>query len=272
MSVALVKPFAIAKHEGVDQVEAELLNMPQVDPNTVHRFGPGIYIREVTIPAGVMCIGHSHKYAHTNMVLSGSAVAMIDGEIHKIKAPAIFAAPPGRKIIYATEECVWHNIYATTETNVENLEKMLVDKSDTFTDYQQSKKEFDEEFSNESREDFESSFMVESEDHLCDAQIDLEQAWADNVTVKPSTIHGNGLFANSPVNPLAIIAPAIIDGLRTPVSQFVNHAKTPNCFLMKTSTGNVYLTAKCDIFGCNGGGDELTIDYRLATVVVGESV
>ena len=42
----------------VQTLEAVFLEQPQVDCPVVHRFGPGIYIREVTIPAGALSIGH----------------------------------------------------------------------------------------------------------------------------------------------------------------------------------------------------------------------
>ena len=135
MSVELVKPSAIAKHEGVEEVEAAMLNLPQAACVTVHRFGPGIYIREITMPAGSLVIGHSHKYPHTNVVLKGTAIVQLNGDMQTIVAPSIFVSDPGRKMLYIVEECVWQNIYATDETDIDKLDAMFVDKSDTWTDH-----------------------------------------------------------------------------------------------------------------------------------------
>ena len=37
----------------VADLEKEMLEMPQADCPVAHHFGPGIYIREVTLPAGI---------------------------------------------------------------------------------------------------------------------------------------------------------------------------------------------------------------------------
>jgi quercetin dioxygenase-like cupin family protein len=154
LSVALVKPTAIAKHEGIEQVEADLLNMPQVEPNIIHRFGPGIYIREMSVPAGTMFIGHAHKYPHTNILLAGSVVVQINGDMQTIHAPSIFVAAPGRKLAYVIDDCVWQNIYATEETDIEKLEVMLVDKSETFTAHSSASADYKSQMVAADREDY----------------------------------------------------------------------------------------------------------------------
>ena len=132
MSVAL----ATAKHEGIEQVEAGMLNLPQVACPVTHHFGPGIYIREVTIPAGTFAMGHSHKDRNLNVMLTGKIVMRKNGEMVTITAPFIFTAEPGRKLAYVLEDTVWQNIYATEETDTDKLEDMFVDKSDTWLEYE----------------------------------------------------------------------------------------------------------------------------------------
>ena len=39
-----------------DQVEAAFLEQPQADCPVTHRFGPGIYIREVLLPRGAYVV------------------------------------------------------------------------------------------------------------------------------------------------------------------------------------------------------------------------
>tara|TARA_R110000823_G_scaffold109864_2_gene229572 strand:+ start:71 stop:916 length:846 start_codon:yes stop_codon:yes gene_type:complete len=275
LSVALVKPFAIAKHEGVEEIEAELLNMPQVDPGIIHRFGPGIYIREMSVPAGTMFIGHSHKYPHTNILLAGTVVVQVNGEMQTIIAPSIFVAAPGRKLAYVIDDCVWQNIYATEETDIEKLENMLVDKSETFTEYNGERADFKSQMIADDREDYQAvlqefnttdSVIRKITEDTSD-QIDMPHPWCDAVTKKASDISGQGLFANRQFKCGEIIVPSRISGKRTPSGRYVNHSKRPNCFFIKTDAGDIYLIAKQDIDGCNGGGDELTVNYRQAATV-----
>ena len=113
----------------IDKVEAHMLTLPQAECPVEHIFGPGIYIRQVVMPAGAIVMGHHHKIPSLNMVLSGRLALLEDGVRREIAAPYIFTSQEGRKVAYVLEECVFQNIYATTETDIEKLESMCVEKS-----------------------------------------------------------------------------------------------------------------------------------------------
>ena len=116
--------------KSVQTVEREMLKHEQVDCPVVHRFGPGIYIREVSIPAGAIAIGHKQNFEHLNIFLKGRvSIFKDDGTIEEMKAPMIFTGQPGRKIGYIHEDVVWLNVYAETERDVEALEAKYLTKS-----------------------------------------------------------------------------------------------------------------------------------------------
>tara|TARA_R110000782_G_scaffold263174_1_gene355699 strand:+ start:29 stop:892 length:864 start_codon:yes stop_codon:yes gene_type:complete len=272
MSVALAKPQAIAKHEGIEQVEAGMLNLPQVDCPVAHHFGPGIYIREVTMPAGTFAIGHRHKTKNLNVMLTGKIVMRKNGEMVTITAPFIFTAEPGRKVAYVLEDTVWQNIYATEETDIEELESMFLDKSETWLDHEKEHKEFRVSICQPDRDDY-AKFLAEHcfEESIVRAisenkedQIPMPSEWSGAASVRASDIEGQGLFLSSPVVAGTVIAPGRLSGKRTPAGRYVNHSLTPNCVYIKTENEDVYLIARRDIIGCRGGdqGEELTVDYR----------
>lgn len=123
----------------VPQLEREMLEMPQVECQLWHRFGPGIYIREMLIPAGTLILGHSHRQNHINVMLAGTfALVTPNGTVSVLRAPVFFIGTPGRKMGYAIEDTVWQNIYATEERDVSKLEEMFVEKSDAFLDHERS--------------------------------------------------------------------------------------------------------------------------------------
>jgi len=272
MSLALVKPFAIAKNEGIEQVEAAMLNLPQADCPVAHHFGPGIYIREVTLPAGIFAIGHLQKYPQLNVMLSGKVLMQKDDEMKLMTAPFIFVGEPGRKVGYVLETCVWQNIYATDETDIDKLEEMFLDKSETWNEFEKENKKFRINLRNADRDDFQimlndlgvdaDTVKLQSE-NIAD-QIKMPIEWSAATSVRDSDIEGKGLFLSWPVPSGTIIAPARIKGKRTPAGRYVNHSKNPNCFYTQTECGTIYLVAKQDIHGCQGGsgGEELTVDYR----------
>jgi hypothetical protein len=272
MSVALVKPFAIAKHEGVEQVEAAMLNLPQADCPVIHRFAPGLYIRELTIPAGVFAVGHNQKNRNLNIVLSGKFLMEVDGEIKEMSAPLFFVAEPGRKSGLALETVVWQNIYATEETDIDKLEDMIFDKSDTWTTHKKETDIYLSSLKDPDREDYQkvlNEFEVSEEfarsiSENKDDQTLMPDEWAGATAVRDSNIEGKGLFLTWPVPAETIISPARISGKRTPAGRYVNHSATPNCKYVRLFDNDLYLVAKLDINGCQGGGkgEELTVDYR----------
>lgn len=113
----------------VDDLEAFALLQPQVECPVAHHFGPGVYIREVRIPAGTVVVGHSHKDENLNIMLAGKMALVLDGQVSIVSAPFQTVAKPGRKAAYVLEDTVWLNVYATTETDIDKLEATYVEKS-----------------------------------------------------------------------------------------------------------------------------------------------
>jgi hypothetical protein len=103
---------------------------PQIKCEEKHHFGPNIYIKEVTMPAGSLIIGKHHRMEHMCNMMSGRMIVVdSDGNRSELIAPMTFMAKPGRKVAYIIETVVFQNIYSTSETDIEKLENMLVDNS-----------------------------------------------------------------------------------------------------------------------------------------------
>src|SRR3990167_9320396 len=72
----------------VEAMEQYYLKQDQVECSVIHRFGPGIYIREVHIPAGTFAIGHHQKFEHVNIMLKGRVTILNENGItSKLEAP-----------------------------------------------------------------------------------------------------------------------------------------------------------------------------------------
>ena len=250
------------------------LQKPQVDCPVVHRFGPGIYIREIFVPAGTFIIGHYHKYAHTNIMLKGKAtLVMEDGTISQLQAPFLYVGTPGRKMAHVHEDMVWQNIYATDETDIEKLEEMLLIKGEVWNEHTNLRLRTEKLNQKINHDDYEAmlidiGYSKESVKEISGNETDQIPFPMGNykVMVSASPIEGKGLFATAFIEPGEIIAPARIDGKRTPAGRFVNHAKSPNARMVILPSGDLDLVAMKHIFGCQGGnlGEEITIDYRKA--------
>jgi hypothetical protein len=266
--------LAVITEQKIQTLEVAFLKQPQADCPVVHRFGPSIYIREVTIPADTFSIGHRQTTTHLNIMLAGR-VTMVneDGSHTELVAPQTFVAGPGRKIGYIHETMVWQNVYATNETDVEKLESIFLDKSATWQENQKNQQlllsfDYSEDVTDYYNAIAEYGFdheTVQAQVQNLDDQIDMPYG-NYKMMVAPSNIEGKGVFATGNIETGEIIAPARIAGKRTPAGRFTNHAKNPNAKMILLDNGDVNLVAVVPIVGCKGGnlGEEITIDYRQA--------
>lgn len=111
-------------------MEAVLLKVPQADCPVTHRFAPGVYAREIFMPAGTVVVGHEHKTEHFNIISKGRASVRIGDAIEEIIAPCTFVSKPGvRKALFIKEDMVWTTIHVTEETDLQKLEDLLIVKS-----------------------------------------------------------------------------------------------------------------------------------------------
>jgi hypothetical protein len=114
----------------VEHLLAQVEQLPQVDCQTKHYFGPSLYIREVTMPAGAVVIGKPHRKEHMCVMLQGRMIIVdANGNKKELVAPLTFVGGAGRKVAYILEDTVFQNILATNETDIETLENMLVDNT-----------------------------------------------------------------------------------------------------------------------------------------------
>jgi hypothetical protein len=256
------QPYA----QKLEQLECEFLKLEQAPCDVVHRFGPGIYIREVRMCADTYAIGHAQKTEHLNVFIKGR-VTMVngDGTETELVAPLTFVGKPGRKVGYIHEDVIWQNIYATEETDIEKLEAMFLDKSPTWQAHQAAKQigYTDDGDYAAALEEYGFSHEVARAQSVNESDCIPFPHGSFKVRVQKSNIEGHGLFATSTIVRGEWICPARLGGMRTPAGRFTNHAKEPNA-QMVARDGDMYLQAIADIEGCKGGqtGEEITVDYR----------
>jgi len=272
-------PFQLAESlQQVEVLEHGFLQQEQQDCPVVHRFGPGIYIREVTIPAGTFSIGHFQKTTHLNNMIEGKVIMVgEDGSKTELCAPQTFVCGPGRKIGFIVEKMVWQNIYATNETDIQKLEEMFLEKSQTWQDDQKDKalllsfdrsKDVADYFNVIKKWGFDHSTVRQQSENLDDQTPFPFGGY--KVMVSESKIEGKGLFATGNFDVDEVIAPARIDGKRTPAGRYTNHAKNANARMVLRDNGNVDLVASAPLKGCKGGvlGDEITVNYDQVIVMM----
>lgn len=108
----------------------ELKQLPQVHCPVTHYFAPGVYLREIFMPAGTIVIGKIHKTEHFNLIERGRcAIRHDDGHVEILQAPLTFVSKAGvQKVLYIEEDTVWKTIHVTPETDLGKLEDILIER------------------------------------------------------------------------------------------------------------------------------------------------
>jgi len=258
------------------EVAEAALSLPQQDCPVIHRFGPGVYIREVSIPAGTFAVGRKHRHAHMNIMLEGEMLLRSDdGEEEHLIAPVSMTTEAGQKVAVVLKDTVWLNIYATEERDVEKLEEWIFDDDEYYIDHVNAvaTQEYPKETLDIVHADYEEvvealGFTVEEVRTLSEYKGDQipfpDGGWP--VTVKDSNIEGKGLFATANIVEGQVIAPSRIDCKRTPAGRYTNHSPFANAKMVMLPNGDVNLVALENISGMQGGlmGQELLVDYTYA--------
>jgi hypothetical protein len=273
------KETALASPSVADRIEAECVDLPQGDAPVIHHFGPGVYVREVHLPAFSLVVGHAHRQPHLNIFLSGSlALLDDDGTVKVLHAPYLYTSQPGRKVAFTLSPCVWQNVVATEERDIDALEAWMLDKSPVWTMSAAQKAQADEIAREVDRVDF-GLFCAQAgftPDEVRTMSLDdrdmmpMPDGWP-KVTVRPSPIEGRGIFLSAPAEAGEVIGPARVGDKRTPLGRYTNHSRIPNGAFVKAANGDILLVALRHIRGCVGGdaGEEVTVDYRQAMTMHG---
>lgn len=106
----------------IDQIEAALMVIDKYFPSeipTFHRFTPGMYIREVHVPAGCLFTSVTHKTQHPFVISKGVCdICNEVGEVTRFSAPHTGITEPGtRRVFLVHSDLVLTTFHATDITD-----------------------------------------------------------------------------------------------------------------------------------------------------------
>jgi hypothetical protein len=122
--------FDLSNPVGIDELEAAIVasDKPRAECPVVHRFTPGLYIREIHIPAGTLLTSMEHRLEHPFVISKGKVEVYSETEGAVIyQAPHTGITKPGtRRGILAIEDTVWTTFHVTEETDVEKIGEAIL--------------------------------------------------------------------------------------------------------------------------------------------------
>jgi len=111
----------------LDEVEKALLdNFPIIDCPLRHWFPKGMYVREITMPAGAFITSKIHRFESPFTVSKGRVSVYTDGGgVEEIEAPYTGITSPGtRRALFIHEDTVW-TTYHTNPDDIDDPVKMV---------------------------------------------------------------------------------------------------------------------------------------------------
>ena len=101
-------------------LETQMNGIPQVDCPVKHYFAPGVFAREITIPAGTVLVGAVHKTDNIAVLSAGRVkLATEDGHI-EVSAPYTHFCKAGAKNAFvAITTAVWTNFLSNPDNETD---------------------------------------------------------------------------------------------------------------------------------------------------------
>lgn len=114
--------------------EEAIAELPPVDYETLHTFGPGFYARTIRMQAGSVLTGKVHATEHIFMVSEGDMTIATEAGVQRVGAGFQAVCKAGLKRAgYCHADTVCTNVHITTETDLAKLEAALIEPDHALT-------------------------------------------------------------------------------------------------------------------------------------------
>tara|TARA_R110000796_G_scaffold22606_1_gene65389 strand:- start:168 stop:623 length:456 start_codon:yes stop_codon:yes gene_type:complete len=129
--------------EGMEEIKNFLMDptTEQTELPLKHSFAPGVYARELEIPAGTLLIGKIHKHRHHNFLMKGSILVLTETNgVELLQAPLTIVSEEGtQRIGYAITDTLWTTVHENKD-NSEDIdaieERTVVNTKTKYLEYQ----------------------------------------------------------------------------------------------------------------------------------------
>lgn len=112
----------------LNELDAAIKELPQVDIHTEHLFHAGMYIRTIKVPAGTL-LTNVHIIIPTTLFISGHCLIYDDEEWTEYKGYSIVMGRPGRQnAFYTIEDTYLTMTFASDARSVKEAEEEFTDE------------------------------------------------------------------------------------------------------------------------------------------------
>ena len=115
----------------IEELQESMMEIRCDAPEPRHFFSPGVYLREFSMPKGMLCVGRRHKHDHLMVIRSGSAEIVSEFGRDIVKGGDIFESKAGvKRVVYALEDVTFITIHHNPEnlTDIDTIESMITEE------------------------------------------------------------------------------------------------------------------------------------------------
>lgn len=125
-------PLLAKENVLLNRLEDALATMPPAECPVKHTFTPGLYIREVFMPAGTILTSKIHKTEHPFVIMKGRVgVWTQESGLVELTAPFFGITRAGtRRALVIHEDCSWITFHPTKLTDLKEIEAELIEPHD----------------------------------------------------------------------------------------------------------------------------------------------
>ncbi len=125
-----IAPMSMVEINNVRELEAVVLQHPQIAIDTDHVFHAGLYARTVMVPAGVVITGALIKIA-TLLIVQGDALVYVNGGSRQVSGYNVITASAGRKQAFVAQTDTYLTmIFRSDSETMEDAEAEFTDEAD----------------------------------------------------------------------------------------------------------------------------------------------
>jgi hypothetical protein len=120
-----LRKFAV--REQINALEVQIGQLPQIDLPLKHMFPPGLYVREIFIPAGSCVVGMIHKHEHLNYISRGKVAVLTKDGREILEGPCTMISSAGTKrALYTLEDTVWTTVHLNP-SNTRDIDQLVAE-------------------------------------------------------------------------------------------------------------------------------------------------
>lgn len=112
----------------INRAEQIMAALPQQHLPLKHVFTPGLYTRQIFMPAGTLLTSRIHLFEHP-FIISAGVVSVWGDERgwETLQAPYLGVTKPAtRRVLYIHQDTIWTTFHVTNETDPEKIGEQIV--------------------------------------------------------------------------------------------------------------------------------------------------